>query len=338
MWKNPEIKRITIEYVLTSLVVAAVLGLWYGVFAFTVFSAFVIGVGLCFFLYERRKYREMEQLSDMISRVLHGDDTIDFSKCSEGELAILYSEIHKMTIRLREQSENLERDKAELSDAIADISHQLRTPLTSINVDLSLLVKDEQDEGWLSTLYDMRKSIGRIDWLIEALLKLSKLDAKTAKIERTEINLKEIVEEAVEPFLISMDLRDISLETSYMDGEVCLDRYWTREALGNLLKNAIEHTEAGGRIRIETRDNPIFSEIIIEDSGEGFANEDIPHLFERFYKGQNASKESVGIGLALARSVIASEDGTIKASNVIDRTSGNVIGARFEVRFYKEIV
>lgn len=236
-----------------------------------------------------------------------------------------------MTVRLREQAEALKKDKIFLADSIADISHQIRTPLTSINLIANFLADEElSDERRLSLVKDLFQLLSRIDWLISTLLKISKLDAGTVKFAKDTVKVSELIQKAAKPLAIPMDLRNQQLIIKANgDEQFEGDLAWTAEAIENILKNCMEHTPDGGTIAIEAKDTPIYTELKITDTGPGIDPEDLPHLFERFYKGKNSSSGNVGIGLALARMIITSQNGTIKAEN------GKGGGAEFTVRFYK---
>lgn len=280
-----------------------------------------------------RRYRAIARLSNSIDRILHGQDEILFTDSREGELAILTSEVTKMTVRLREQTDALAADKVRLTDAIADISHQLRTPLTSMNFTVSLLSEDGlSDERRLRLTRDLSRSLRRIDWLIDALLKISKIDAGTVGFRSERVSVAELIRRAAAPLMIPMELRGQEIRVHADSEEYTGDMQWSVEAIGNILKNCVEHTPEGGSIEISSTENALFTEIVISDSGAGFTPGDIPHLFERFYRGKNADAASVGIGLALARTVITAQNGTVAASN------GKNGGAQFTVRFYKNIV
>lgn len=280
-----------------------------------------------------RRYRAIARLSNSIDRILHGQDEILFTDSREGELAILTSEVTKMTVRLREQTDALAADKVRLTDAIADISHQLRTPLTSMNLTVSLLSEDGlSDERRLRLTRDLSRSLRRIDWLIDALLKISKIDAGTVGFRSERVSVAELIRRAAAPLMIPMELRGQKIRVHADSEEYTGDMQWSVEAIGNILKNCVEHTPEGGSIEISSTENALFTEIVISDSGAGFTPGDIPHLFERFYRGKNADAASVGIGLALARTVITAQNGTVAASN------GKNGGAQFTVRFYKNIV
>ena len=280
-----------------------------------------------------RRYEKIVVLSQTVDRVLYGEESLVIAESDEGELSILYHELHKMTVRLKEQTDQLAADKLQLTEAIADIFHQIRTPLTSITLGLALLKEPEQPyERRIELTRDLLRQTERIRWLVETLLKLSKLDAGIAKLDQTTVSVRTLLDRAVEPFLIAMELREIEYCATVKDETVVCDPAWIVEAIGNLLKNAIEHTPAGGTVSVEVNDTPLFTEFVVTDTGEGFDREDIPHLFERYYRGKNANPDSIGIGLALTREVLAAQNATITASN---NATG---GARFTIRFYKSII
>ncbi len=176
-------------------------------------------------------------------------------------------------------------------------------------------------------------SLRRLDWLVEALLKLSKLDAGTVRYRIQTVRAASLLDQALEPYRIALELREIEVLTVCADETLICDPAWTDEAMGNLIKNCMEHTPAGGNIVVTVSQTPIFTEFTVEDTGSGFDPADLPHLFERFYKGKNAAPESVGIGLALSREILAAQNATITADNRPDAS-----GARFRVRFYPGVV
>ena len=279
-----------------------------------------------------KRYQQIAQLSLSLDKVLHGN-AIQIDDQYEGELSILSDEISKMIIKLNEQTELLQKDKVRLTNAIADIFHQMRTPLTSINLSLTVL-NDEHLSNDKALYYrrDIKKQLEKLQWLIETLLKMSKIDAKTAIFHRQEIPAKDILTKAIEPFAIPMELKEQKCVLNCTNEKMFVDEQWTMEAFSNLIKNAMEHTPDGGTIQLNVSENPLYTEVIVQDNGEGITEEDIPYMFERFYKGKNAKPESVGIGLAFARMIITAQNGTISVKNLPDG------GACFTVRFYKQII
>lgn len=330
--RNPEIKKCLFLQLLICFIFAGI-----GFYFDTICGVIILFASLIFILifiiFTRKRYRKVESLSQQLDAMLHSNSSGDFSDYMEGELAILQNELAKLTRRLAEQNQALENDKKYLADAMADISHQLRSPLTSIRLLLTLLKEPALfNEKRLESLRELSLLIDRMDWLIETLLKLSSMDAGTITFHQTETSVKELLSTAAAPLLIPLELRDIQYHETIepKDFSFSTDLRWTAEALGNILKNCMEHTPSGGRIDVTVTDNPIYVSIVIEDNGSGFLPEDIPHLFERFYKGKNATGQSIGIGLSLSRMIVSKENGTLKAEN---RKEG---GARFILKFYKK--
>lgn len=281
----------------------------------------------------RKRFNAMEQLSTELDEILHDNSRFLITECEEGELAILSSSIRKMTLKLKEQASNLTDEKKVLTDAIADIFHQMRTPLTSMRLSCSMLSEEDLPyEERIRFVRGIKKQLERMQWLVETLLKMSKIEAGTVTFRRERLDAKELVQKACEPLLIPLELRDIKLQITTNDAGLTGDMDWLAEAVGNIVKNCMEHTPEGGQISINAEENAIYTVLTIEDTGKGFDKNDIAHIFERFYKGKNSGSESVGIGLALCRTIITGLDGTIKAEN------GKDGGARFEIRFYKNVV
>lgn len=287
---------------------------------------------LIYYISTYLRYRKINELATDVNKLLHGDNSISLENYSEGELGILHSEIYKMTVRLREQQQKLINDKVYLADSIADISHQIRTPLTSINLLVQFLsepnLSDERRQQLTHELYGL---LSRIDWLITTLLKISKLDAGTVQFKQEKVSMEMLIHKSCAPLLVPIELRGQEL-IIHADGEFCGDVSWTCEAIGNIVKNCMEHTPEDGRIEIQASENALYAEILIKDNGTGIAKEDMPHIFERFYKGKDSDEKSFGVGLALSRMIITSQKGTVKAEN------RKPSGAMFSIRFYKGTV
>ncbi len=329
--RNPEIKRTLIAFGVFAIPAIISAYLWHIPFGnFTLILCLILFI--IFLISTYKRYKKISLLSSEINRILHGDNKITFSEFSEGELGILQSEIYKMTVRLREYSQKLKEDKIYLADSLADISHQIRTPLTSINLLISFLSEPNiSEERRLKLTHELYELLSRIDWLITALLKISKLDAGTIEFKKEKISLKELIDKAISPLLVPIELKEQTIETDssgFFEGDIL----WTSEALGNIIKNCTEHTPLGGKIKISASENALYSEIIISDNGSGISEEDLPHIFERFYKGKTAGDKGFGIGLSLSRMIINSQGGYIKAEN--NKGSGTL----FTIRFYKGTV
>jgi len=331
-WRNKEVVKTLLWHIFISAVAIFVAFVWdtrFGVLT-AAFSAVLL---LIHTVSTYRRYRKIYELSADIDRILHGDDmAVSLNKYHEGELGVLQSEIHKMTGRLREQKKQLQDDKVYLADSIADISHQIRTPLTSINLLVQLLSEPNiSDERRMKLTHELLGLLSRIDWLITTLLKISKLDAGTVQFKQETVSLDELIRKSTSPLLVPIELREQNLVIS-ADGNFKGDVSWTMEAIGNIVKNCMEHTPDGGKIEITASENALYTEIVISDNGSGIDKDDLPHIFERFYKGKNSDDKSFGIGLALARTIITAQSGTIKAENNADK------GALFTIRFYKGTV
>ncbi|MBO4927355.1 MAG: HAMP domain-containing histidine kinase [Clostridiales bacterium] len=328
---NAELRR---EYaicaVLTLILVAAstMIG-WQAAMAVLITAALFFLVRL---IADIRRYRRIANLSDSIDKILHGAENVDFEEYQEGEVAILSSEIHKMVIRLREQASQLLADKRFLSDSIADIAHQLRTPLTSMNIIVDMFSDAElSNEKRFDLLAEMMQSLNRIEWLINTLLKMSKIDADTVFFEGKEYKVKDMLSRAADSLAVPLDINGVTLKMEVPeDATVRGDMMWTCEAVGNILKNCMEHTPEGGLIEIAVKHTPIYTEIVIRDTGTGIDPEDIPHVFERFYRGKVALNTSIGIGLALSKMIVERQNGTIRADNREKPETGAV----FTIRFY----
>lgn len=287
---------------------------------------------LLFLFYTKKRLRELSLLNDYLSRVCGGDASVDLGSNAEGELSVLKNNLYKVIVALRAQKETLAKDKTYLADSLADISHQLKTPLTSIMM-MTDLLRNETDPARRESFADVAgQQCEKMRWLVGTLLKLSKLDAGTADFSYEDRRIGAAIEESVKPFLLMMDLKNIELIRGGPDFLYSGDGNWTAEALQNIIKNCIEHTPEGGRLRIETDETSLFRRVVIEDNGSGVAPEDLPRIFERFYHGKDASAESVGIGLALSKTILAKENASVEAQSEPGR------GTRFEIRFYDGVV
>ena len=264
--------------------------------------------------------------------VCAGNYLIDIKDNTEGELSILKNNLYKVIVLLRSKNELLEKDKIYLADSLADISHQLKTPLTSLMVMVDLLKNEKNIDKQKEFISIIEIQISKIKWLVENLLKLSKLDAGTIKFKKEKIDVLSVITKSLSPFLVQMEMKNISLETTINDFSFTGDLNWTSEAVENIIKNCIEHTADNGKRNIETGVTNIYSYIKITDNGCGIKKKDLPHIFERFYQGENSSKESVGIGLALAKTIVENQGGTI------DVTSEENVGTEFIIKFNKMVV
>lgn len=332
-FRNPEIKKEGILW-LFAIMLTAFFG-WYSLsrtgFVLCLFCGMVFA-GM-HFISSYIRYRKIAKLADEVQHFLHVFEYVDVGGEKEGELAILRCEIRKMMNKLNHQANLLMEDKKYLLNSIADISHQIRTPLTAINLIVSRLQGENDEKNRKKLLHELEQMLVHMDWLIEALLKMAKLDAGTVSMKQETVKVRSLLQKSVQDFLIPMEIRGQNLVVDCEDEvSLCADVYWLREAIANIVKNCMEHTPTGGEICIRAVENHLYTEITISDNGTGIDKEDLPHIFERFYKGKNSAGSSVGIGLALARMIVVAQEGTLSATN------GAHGGARFEIRFYKGTV
>ncbi|GCF93062.1 two-component sensor histidine kinase [Enterococcus florum] len=315
MFRNKELRRFAGGYVLLAIILSA-LGFRLGTAAGILVMSSAAVFAVLFYWFTRRRYQHINRLSAKIDLVLHDADRLMIQESDEGELAILQSEITKMTRRIREQNEALKREKERLAEAMADIAHQLRTPLTSANLTLSLISSTAEAQQRQLFVRETEELLNRMDWLLTALLNLSRLDAGVVQFKKEEIEVKVLVQAALRPLLIPLELRDVTVKQTIAESvQVQGDRGWLTEALQNVLKNCLENAEEKGTIEIVCRDTPLFVEISIHDDGPGFDASDLPHLFERFYRGKPSETAGYGIGLSLSKSIIKQQNGTIRARN-----------------------
>ena len=330
MFRNREFRHFSILFLIMaaiSVTLGFTAGIAPGILAILSSAAF----GSAFFVFTKSRYKRIARISNQIDLVLHNADRLYINQLDEGELSILNSEITKMTLRIREQNEALKREKSHLADSLADIAHQLRTPLTSANLILTLLADETDENQRRAFVRETEELLVRMDWLITSLLKLSRLDAGIVvfQIEKTDVNA--MIHAAVHPLLIPMELHNIDLQIDAPQGiEIQGDFGWLSEAVQNILKNCMESAGENGKIEITCTDTPLFTQIAIHDSGPGFLKEeDLACLFDRFYRGKNQNTAGYGIGLALCKMIITRQGGTVTAKN---HAQG---GALFVIHFPK---
>ena len=328
---NKDIKIIVLVGIFGT-IVATVVTLFFNVVCSVVTFWLGVILTLTFYNVTKKRYKKIADLNNYLSLVCAGNYLIDIKDNTEGELSILKNNLYKVIVLLRSKNELLEKDKIYLADSLADISHQLKTPLTSLMVMVDLLKNEKNIDKQKEFISIIEIQISKIKWLVENLLKLSKLDAGTIKFKKEKIDVLSVITKSLSPFLVQMEMKNISLETTINDFSFTGDLNWTSEAVENIIKNCIEHTDDNGKLNIETGVTNIYSYIKITDNGCGIKKKDLPHIFERFYQGENSSKESVGIGLALAKTIVENQGGTI------DVTSEENVGTEFIIKFNKMVV
>ena len=282
------------------------------------FIGLALSIILLYLKHEKDQNKEIKKIARCIEEINKKNYSINIDENSEDELSILKNELYKITIMLKEDAENSKKDKLKLKDSLSDISHQLKTPLTSINIMLdNILDNPDMDSNTKEKfIQNIKREITNISSLVGEILKLSKLDASVIKFEEQQVFIDDIVKSAISNVEMMAELKNINIEVNNQDNiKLVCDAKWQIEAITNILKNCIEHSKDDSTITIDIDSNKIYKQITIKDNGEGIDEKDLPHIFERFYKGKNSSKDSVGIGLALAKTIIEKDNGSIKVDS-----------------------
>lgn len=279
---------------------------------------------------DKRKEKEINEVIKIIEEINNKNYSFKMKDINEEDLSLLKNEIYKTTIMLNEISEISKKDKKELEESLEDISHQLKTPLTSILIMIDTLLDDEDmDQNTREDfLRNMKREVMNINFLVKSILKLSRLDTNTVKFISKKESVKEIIKEAILNVSLLSDLKNVKIETNLSDSFITCDYKWQIEALTNILKNSIEHSYENNKVLIESSENNAYVKIIIKDFGTGIAKEDINHIFERFYKGKDSDYDSIGIGLALSKSIIEKQNGKISVESSDD-------GTTFTIKYFK---
>ncbi len=280
----------------------------------------------------KRRYKNLNDLNDYLSLVCKGIYDMNIDDNTEGELSILKNNLYKVITLLQSQNEYLKNDKLYLADSIADISHQLKTPLTSMMMMCELLENEESPDKRQEFVAVINNQLSKMKWLITNILKISKLDADATEFKREEVSISKVLDDSLKPFVLTAEIKNIAIQNGANDFVFNGDENWTVEAVSNIVKNCLEHTYDGGKITIASGSTNLYNKLTISDNGCGIAEEDLPHIFERFYHGKNSSKDSVGIGLVLAKTVFEKENASVSVESEQGR------GSVFEIRFYKSVV
>ena len=334
--RNPEIRG-----PFFAAVIEAALGLFVGFFllgldvsAGVVLWAMVPTLAICIGIFTFAAwllFKKIRAFTLKAEESLHGKRDLQFDDFREGDLAVMKDVFQSMALSHARQAEQLEQEKGLLQQSLADITHQIKTPLSSLTLTAEALMEDDM------TVADRKRAARKIidttdhiSDLVATLLKLSRLDAEAVTFRREPIQAKNLIESVCEPLEMTMELREITLVKNVPeDAVICSDPLWLKEALLNIVKNCMEHTPAGGAVTVDVNDTAVATEIVIRDTGPGIDEEDLPRLFERFYRGKNAGPNSVGIGLAFTNQVVRALGGTVRVKNAPDG------GAVFTVRLIK---
>ena len=287
---------------------------------------------LAFLRFNSKKDKEINEITKYIEEINRKNYKLNIDEMSEDELSILKNEVYKTTIMLKEAAENSNKEKLQLKDSLSDISHQLKTPLTSILIILDNLIDDPDMDKEIREdfIRDIKMEITNISFFVQSILKLSKLDTNTVDLIEEKTYIKDIVDEVVKNLSTLCDLRNIKIITKYKENtKIICDFRWQVEAFSNIIKNCIEHSKDNTNILLEVDENNVYSQVVIKDNGTGIEKEDLPHIFERFYKGKNSSNESCGIGLSLAKSIIEKSNGDIN----VESEAGK--GSVFTIKYFR---
>ena len=281
--------------------------------------------------YKNKKSKKIENIINYIEEINKKNYNLKIEENTEDELSNLTNELYKITIMLKEQAELSKKDKNVLQRSLEDISHQIKTPLTSISIMLDNIKENPQMD--LHTrqefIYEISRQIEWINWLVISLLKLSKLDSNTVDFKHEEINAENLINNVIKNLAIPLDIKQQSVIVTGNNETFIGDYNWELEALTNIVKNCIEHTPENKKIYINCEKNNFNTKIVIRDEGNGIDREDIKHIFERFYKGKNSSENSVGIGLALSKSIIEKDNGYILCTSEVGK------GTTFEIKYIR---
>lgn len=287
-------------------------------------------IGLLQFLIWKKEQKRREQRIDGLTEylLLANRGEAGVLQRREDEFSYLEDEIYKTVMELKSTKEEALHNHTVLSERIVDIAHQLKTPITSMSLMTELLTGQQTEEGD-ECLKRLTVQIHRLQNLVGALLSLAKLESHAIQFEKKKMDVETLIDGAAEPLQELLQQKQIRLVASGKPVQLLADSRWTEEAIQNVLKNCAEHSPDGGEIQVQWEENPLYTEIRVTDSGRGITKKDLPHLFERFYRGEDAQKDSVGVGLSLTKLVVEQQNGHIYAENT---TEGH---ARFRMRFYR---
>lgn len=300
----------------------------------TTIIVILTGITLIFLfeIYRRNRKKQIDMLTQYVEKVSQKQYILDIDECSEDELNKLKNELYKITVMLKEEAENSKKQKEALADSVSDISHQLKTPLTSILIMLdNLSQSNNMDEITREKfINEIARQIESMNWLVISLLKLSKLDAGVIEFQNEKINIKEMIKEIISNLEIISEIKNVKIKISSNKEAYFIGDYnWNKEAIQNIVKNAIEHTKENTEIDVNIEENDVYTSISITDNGEGISNEDLKHIFDRFYKSKNSAENSFGIGLSLSKSIIEKQNGYIQ----VETEQGK--GTTFIIKYVK---
>ncbi len=280
----------------------------------------------------RKKQKQYQLLDEYFYNLLYNDQHIHFNKVVDDDFTTVQNDIIKVTRRLQNALANEEKTKNELSKTLADISHQLKTPLTSLAIINDALkydnILEEQKNVFLK---EQERTINHMQILITTLLKVSQIESGMIPLKKETYDLRKVIDNSLLNLDYLITAKELKIEKDIPKSIITMDKYWLGEALTNIIKNACEHSFNGGKISITVKKNPIYVSLEIKDYGEGIKKCDLPHLFERFYRCQN-NKDSVGIGLNLTKSILDKMNATVKVKSEYGKYT------IFEIHFFEGVI
>ncbi len=299
----------------------------------TIIIIFIILFILISFINKKNQSKKIKEITNLIEQINRKNYYLNIDNNTEDELSILKNEIYKTTVMLKEEAYNSNKDKDNIKKSIEDISHQLKTPLTSISIMLDNIIDDPDMDANVRSdfINDINREINNINFLVKSLLKLSRFDINAVNYNNDFNNIKLIVNKVVNNVSTLSDLKNIKVNINIQDNfNLYCDFNWQVEALTNIVKNSIEHSFKDKNIIINASDEKLYSKIEITNYGIGINDKDIKHIFDRFYKGENSNEDSFGIGLSLAKTIIEKNNGKISVSS---KKNDKTI---FTIKYYKD--
>ena len=283
-------------------------------------------------IYKKREEDKIRLITNYLKEINNHNYNLDINNYYEDEFSYLKDEIYKTAISLNEQTINLENDKNNLKKSLEDISHQLKTPLTSITLMTDKILSGNMEKKETHDLLtNIHRKVVNTNFLVYSLLKLSLLDTNTIEFKKEKINLKKLLDDIKDNLGVISDLKNVGLDI-VCDSTISImgDETWESEALTNIIKNAIEYSKEDGKVEIIVQDNELFTKITIKDYGLGMSDEDKKNIFKRFYKGSNSNSNSFGIGLSLAKQIIEKDNGNVSVTSTLG------VGTVFTIRYMKK--
>lgn len=292
---------------------------------------FIITIIIIYLAIKRNNKKRINDIIKLLEQINNKNYDLDISDNKEDIISILKNELYKTTIILKEQANNEFKDKKNLKKSLEDISHQIKTPLTSINIMIDNIIDNPDMEEEIREYFfnEIKREITNINFLVLSLLKLSRFDVNEVKYNNSINLVNDIINDSIKNVSILKELKNIDININDNNIKLYCDYTWQVEAITNILKNSIEYSDNNSSIDITVKDNKIYTSIIIKDYGKGISKKDIKHIFDRFYKANNSNNDSIGIGLALSKSIIENNNGIITVESMLGEYT------KFIIKYFK---